>query len=178
MVSGVNTNIRHRGVLFHVQSEASDIRNPHILTHLFNGGNILASMKGEYGDKLGSENLDVEVRAMMENQHKDMLRALTRGEHDETIILRMGVDVFCGENGPDTDVTIPPSEVAEATPVTVESPEDVPAVMAMSEGTESVSAKEQPSRAFGDSVVSQKPLDEVVLEFLVDNARKHKRPSK
>nr|MCS5619979.1 hypothetical protein [Myxococcota bacterium] len=69
-------------------------------------------------------------------------------------------------------------EVAEATPVTVESPEGVPTVMAMPEGTESVSAKEQPSRAFGDSVVSQKPLDEVVLEFLVDHARKHKRPSK
>jgi hypothetical protein len=50
--------------------------------------------------------------------------------------------------------------------------------MAMPEGTESVSAKEQPSRVFGDSVVSQKPLDEVVLEFLVENARKHKRPSK
>lgn len=178
MVSGVNTNIRHRGVLFHVQSEASDVKNPHILTHLFNGGNILASMKGEYGDKLGSENLDIEVRAMMENQHKNMLRALTRGEHDEAIISRMGADVFEGEKGPDTDVTIPPPEIVEDTPATVESPEVVPTIVAVAEGAESVSAKEQLSRAFGESVVTQKPLDEVVLEFLVDNARKRKRPQK
>jgi hypothetical protein len=178
MVSGVNTNIRHRGVLFHVQSEASGIQNPHILTHLFNGGNILASLKREYGDKLGAANLDVQVRAMMESQHKDMLRALTRGEHDEAIILRMGAEVFYGEKAPDTDVTIPPTEVAEAAPVTDVSPEDVPTVMAMAEGTESASAKEQLPRAFGDSVVSKRPLDEVVLEFLVDNARKRKRTSK
>ena len=41
-----------------------------------------------------------------------------------------------------------------------------------------MSAKEQLTRAFGDGVVSQKPLDEVVLDFLVDNARKRKRQSK
>lgn len=178
MVSGVNTNIRHRGVLFHVQSEASDVKNPHILTHLFNGGNILASMKVEYGDKLGSANLEVEVRTMMENQHKSMLRALTRGDHDEAIMSRMGTNVFDGEKGPDTDVTIPPPEVAEATPVTIETPDVVPEVAATRDGAESVSAKEHLSRAFGDSVVTQKPLDEVVLEFLVDNARKRKRTQK
>jgi fructose-1,6-bisphosphatase/sedoheptulose 1,7-bisphosphatase-like protein len=135
-------------------------------------------MKGEYGDKLGSENLDVEVRAMMESQHKNMLRALIGGEHDEAIMSRMGTDVFDGEKGPDTDVTIPPPEVVETTPATVESPEEVPTVVATAEGAESVSAKEQLSRAFGDSVISQKPLDEVVLDFLVDNARKRKRSQK
>ena len=39
------------------------------------------------------------------------------------------------------------------------------------------SSKERIARAFGDGVVSQKPLDEVVLDFLVANARKRKRPS-
>ena len=178
MVSGVNTNIRHRGVLFHVQSEASDVKNPHILTHLFNGGNILASMKGEYGDKLNRENLEAEVRAMMEDQHKTMLRALARGDHDQAIMSRMGADVFDGEKGSDTDVTIPPPEVVETTPSVEQTPEEVPTVVATPERAEPVSAKERLSRAFGDSVVSQKPLDEVVLEFLVDNARKRKRSQK
>ena len=178
MVSGVNTNIRHRGVLFHVQSEASDVNNPHILTHLFNGGNVLASMKVEYSDKLGSENLDTEVRAMMENEHKTMLRALTRGEHDEAIVARMGANVFDGEKGADTDVSIPPPEAVEPVPSVETTPEAVPTVVAAPEGAEPVSAKEQLSRAFGDSVVTQKPLDEVVLEYLVDNARKRKRSQK
>ena len=43
------------------------------------------------------------------------------------------------------------------------------------EETESVSRL---SRVFGDRVVSEKPLDEVVLDYLVENARKRKRSSK
>lgn len=170
MISGVNTNIRYRGVLFHVQSESSGVNNPHILTHLFKGGDILASTKCSYSDKLGSENLDSEVRAMMEDQHKSMLRALSRGDHDEVIIARVGPDVFDEEKGPDTDVTIPPPEVVEAAPG-----EGATAAAASSEGAQPVSAKERLARAFGDGVVTQKPLDEVVLEFLVDSARNRKR---
>jgi hypothetical protein len=170
MVSGFNTNVRHRGVLFHVQTEASGVGNPHILSHLFRGGDILASMKGDYSDKLDSKNRDSEVRAMMENQHKSMLRALNRGAHDEAIVARLGADVFSGEKGPDTDVTIPPPEPVESTPAVEETPEAAPA--------QPVSAKERLTRAFGDGVVSQKPLDEVVLDFLVDNARNRKNKQK
>lgn len=178
MVSGFNTNIRHRGLLFHVQSEASGVNNPHILTHLFKGGDILASMKVEYADILETENLDSKVRSMMENQHKTMLRGLTRGEHDEAIVMRLGPDAFDGEKGPDTDVTIPPPEILEPVPAVNETPAAASTSAAPAGGTEPESAKEQLTRAFGDGVVSQKPLDEVVLDFLVDNARKRKRSSK
>ncbi len=175
MISGVNTNFRYRGVLFHVQSESSDVKTPHILTHLFKGGDILASMKSDYSASIGSENLESEVRALLENQHKSMLRALSRGDHDEAIISRLGPDVFAGEKGTDTDVTIPPPE---AIPVVEATPEPASAEAAPKPGAQPASAKEQLSRVFGDGVVSQKPLDEVVLDFLVDNARKRKRSQK
>ena len=173
MISGLNTNIRHRGVLFHVQTESSGVENPRILSHLFKGGDILASMKGDYSDKLQSKNRDSEVRAMMEDQHKSMLRALNRGEHDEAIIARLGADVFSGEKGPDTDATIPPPEAVESAPP----PQEARAGQAQPNAAP-VSAKEQLARAFGEGVVSQKPLDEVVLEFLVDNARNRKNKRK
>ena len=38
--------------------------------------------------------------------------------------------------------------------------------------------KDRIARAFGDGVVSEKPLDEVVLDFLVENARKRRRSSR
>ncbi len=197
MVTGVNTNFRHRGVLFHVQSEASGIKTPHILTHLFKGGDILASVRGDYSANIGSENLEAEVRAMMEEQHKSMLRALSRGDHDEAIISRLGPDIF-PEKGTDTDVTIPPPELiptVEATPEPIGDqpggdpafPEPTDAQYQPVDGAEAAphaneanpaSARDQLSRAFGDGVVSQKPLDEVVLDFLVDNARKRKRSGK
>ena len=34
------------------------------------------------------------------------------------------------------------------------------------------------ARVFGEGIVSQKPLDEVVLDYLVESARKRKRPAR
>ena len=62
MLSGFNTNIRHRGVLFHVQSEDSGRARPHIITHLYYGGTILASEKSSYADHLDDPNLGQLVR--------------------------------------------------------------------------------------------------------------------
>lgn len=184
MLSGFNTNFRHRGVLFHVQSEDSGVKKPRVVTHLFRGGDIMASVTGDYADKLSSPNLEAEVRALMEHQHKAMLRALSRGNHDRVILERLGADIFSQQRGGDTDVTIPPPEVAEAVEVqvAVEVEEVLPEVIAVAETSEEgagpESAREHIARVFGDRVVSQKPLDEVVLEFLVDNARKRKRNTK
>ena len=178
MLSGFNTNFRHRGVLFHVQSEDSGVNSPRVVTHLFRGGDILASQTVLYDDKLQSSNLEAEVRSLMENQHKSMLRALSKGDHDEAIVGRLGKDIFVDERGGDTDVTIPPPEIADAVRADQLSPEAAPTSKAPASGPGPESAKERIARAFGDGVVTQKPLDEVVLEFLVDNARKRKRSSK
>ncbi len=169
MLSGFNTNFRYRGVLFHVQTEDSGRSKPRVFTHLFKGGDILASMKGDYSDRLESEDLESEVREMMEGQHKSMLHSLSRGEHDATIIARLGEGIF-SQDGADTDATIPPPEVTSPAPP----PEPAPSAAPPAHDTPS----DRIARAFGDGVVSQKPLDEVVLDYLVDNARKRKRPTK
>ena len=48
------------------------------------------------------------------------------------------------------------------------------------EPVEDLEAREgsPPSRGFGEEVVSSNPLDEVVLDYLVENARKRKRSAK
>ena len=102
MLSGFNTNLRHRGVLFHVQTEDSGCANPHIISHLFHGGNILVSRKSDYRSMLATENLEAAVRETMEAQHKAMMRSLITGGCDEQIIARLGPDVF-GESGVATD---------------------------------------------------------------------------
>ena len=50
MVQGFNHNIKHKGKLFHIQTEDSGRENPHIITHVFVGGNILATKKTSYAD--------------------------------------------------------------------------------------------------------------------------------
>src|SRR5205823_6554456 len=73
-VTGFNHNIKHKGKVYHVQTEDSGVSNPHIITHLFVGGNILASKQTAYLDILKAENLPDLVKEMMEEQHKEMLR--------------------------------------------------------------------------------------------------------
>ena len=178
MLSGFNTNFRYRGVLFHVQTEDSGLENPHVISHLFHGGNIMASEKRDYTDLVqefaGSE-LEDSIRKLMEGQHKSMLRQLSRGEHDVAIEQRMGPEVFRVEGNSETDspsVTEeePPPSVAEETRIEAAEPEPE------AEETQPVSRL---SRVFGERVVSEKPLDEVVLDYLVENARsKRKRTAK
>src|SRR3954462_14731155 len=81
-VTGFNHNIKHKGKVYHVQTEDSGASNPHIITHLFVGGNILATKKSSYTDIVKSENLPELVRDMMEEQHKQMLRNLVNGTYD------------------------------------------------------------------------------------------------
>jgi hypothetical protein len=193
MLSGFNTNFRYRSVLFHVQTEDSGVENPRVMSHLFKGGDILASLKADYSDKLGSPNLENEVRVLMEGQHKTMLRSLSRGQQDAVIKERMGPGVFKDERGSDTDTTLPPAEVTipdanqnagEAGSASSGSAAGrAKAATGSGKGGKQAAAqgetpKEQLARTFGDGVGSQKPLDEVVLDYLVDAARKRKRPSK
>ena len=83
MVVGFNHNIKHKGKVYHVQTEDSGVENPHVITHLFVGGNILASKKTSYADILNAENLAEVVRELMEEQHKEMLRNLINGVYDD-----------------------------------------------------------------------------------------------
>src|SRR3954465_8228175 len=81
-ITGFNHNIKHKGKVYHIQTEDSGVGNPHIITHLFVGGNILASKKTSYADILNAENLPDVVRELMEEQHKEMLRNLINGVYD------------------------------------------------------------------------------------------------
>jgi len=83
VVVGFNHNIKHKGKIFHVQTEDSGADNPHIITHLFMGGNILATKKTSYADIIQADNLQSIVRELMEEQHKAMLRNLINGVYDD-----------------------------------------------------------------------------------------------
>ena len=150
MITGFNTDVRHRGLLFHVQTEDSGRVRPHIISHVYCGGTIVASEKSDYSERMDSEDLDRQVRVLMEAQHKSMISRLEQGECDGCIAERL----------PEP----PSSPLAQTTPVTeLPVPADLP-------------ERERPSnpdegRAFGEGIVSEKPLDEVILEYLVDKAR-------
>ena len=177
MLPGFNTNVRHGGVLFHVQTEDSGRAHPHVITHLYHGGTILASEKRSYAEQLEALDLSRRVREVMDAQHHAMLGRLRGGELDEQIEQRLGSDVFTkggakskSKSGSghtqranadsEPEPTIPP-EVARplaglTTPILPVSPAVTAPPAAASPGAE-------------------RPLDELILDYLVEAARKRKR---
>jgi hypothetical protein len=83
---GFNNNVRHKGRVFHIQTEDSGVRHPHIITHLFaDGGRILKTQKTSYAEFIGAPNMGEVVRQMMQEQHKAMFMALRDGQFDQLV---------------------------------------------------------------------------------------------
>lgn len=81
---GYNTNVRHKGKLYHIQTEDSGVDHPHVITHLFaDGGRVVASRKTSYAERVGSEGLAESVKKLMQAQHKAMFIALRDGVYDD-----------------------------------------------------------------------------------------------
>ena len=153
-VNGFNHNISHAGRVFHVQTEDSGVNNPNIITHLFVGGNILASKKTSYADIVGAENLAQVVRELMEEQHKEMLRNLMSGAFDQ---VESGVVPKHYQPG---QLAASDSARTSPSPATKGSPPPIPAAHLQR-------GKPSPAQTlFGEDLISEKSLDEVILSYL------------
>ncbi|MBL9039151.1 MAG: hypothetical protein JNG84_11585 [Archangium sp.] len=163
-LTGFNHNIKHKGKVFHVQTEDSGVNNPHIITHLFVGGNILATKKGSYEAIAKQPNVAELVRDMMEAQHKEMLRNLVNGSYD---IDRGGQSYQPGQLAPIASVK-PTLELPliEATlePVPVVVPPEVLAARELREAPKENNVGVE--TLFGEDLISEKSLDEVILSYL------------
>jgi hypothetical protein len=80
---GFNNNVRHRGRIFHIQTEDSGVKFPRIVTHLFaDGGRIVKTTRTDYSEHLPKPDMAAVVRGMMKEQHKAMFAALRAGDLD------------------------------------------------------------------------------------------------
>ncbi|WP_342375725.1 hypothetical protein NVS55_31135 [Myxococcus stipitatus] len=171
-VTGFNHNIKHKGKVYHVQTEDSGVNNPHIITHLFVGGNILASKKTSYSDILNAESLAEVVRELMEEQHKEMLRNLINGVYDnyESTARHYQPGQLATEADSSQVKMQPGQSMAPrpVQPVVAPQPPLLPPEVAAARAL-----KEKPKinevgveTLFGEDLISEKSLDEVILSYL------------
>ncbi|MDD5306301.1 MAG: hypothetical protein PHU25_03165 [Deltaproteobacteria bacterium] len=199
---GYNTNVRHDGHLFHIQTEDSGVSHPHVITHLFTEGTILATRKTPYDHLLEALDREDKIRELMKDQHKAMFVELRDGIHDETIRTILGKPAPAP---PSTQIDVGPGTSAlqqtARRPGTVSdsAPIKIVAVMPPREDETGVRvvrpagmvAKEKPAAQakqaesslprgrsifsapdaggdFGEDLISDKSLDEVILSYLKD----------
>jgi hypothetical protein len=90
---GFNTNLKHGGKIYHVQTEDSGKSHPHIITHVFVDGNIIASRKESYQQQLGRSDVNDVVREMMRKQHREMADKVAAGGFDSQLGFSVEVEV-------------------------------------------------------------------------------------
>jgi hypothetical protein len=176
MVVGFNHNIKHKGKMYHIQTEDSGLENPHIITHLFVGGNILASKKTSYADIVGAENLAQVVRELMEEQHKEMLRNLINGVYDD-IDGAYGQQAHAYQPGQiHADGRRVELKQGVAMPArALAAPRELPAEVLAARGEPAPAIRNDGAETlFGEDLISEKSLDEVILSYLAEDVGERK----
>jgi len=162
---GYNTNVRHKGKLYHIQTEDSGVKRPHVITQLFaDGGRIIASEKTSYEEHVGADNLPAIVKQLMQEQHKRVFIGLRDGVYDEDAPAETDSSGDKEETSPAEATT----EVLEhAAARLVEGSPRYEQVRASSGSRQRIS--QAPPAPFGHDVLTQKTLDEVILAYLAQD---------
>jgi hypothetical protein len=178
---GYNTNVRHGGKLFHIQTEDSGLKHPHIITHLFaDGGRIIASRKTSYAEHVGAENVQEVVKQLMREQHKAMFIALRDGEYDEGEVeaIPIPLDEITSEvpvipiEPRDTDALERAAARFETTAGGRPAPAVTPGLYRSTRPAVEVAGRgdsRPPESIFGSDLLSEKSLDEVILSYLSED---------
>jgi hypothetical protein len=79
VITGFNTDVKHRGLVYHVQTEDKGKDNPLIETLIYKGGEILASRRLPYSELIRDTDAEKAISSLMEEQHKAMILEVKRG---------------------------------------------------------------------------------------------------
>ena len=82
MITGFNTDVKYRGVVYHVQTEDKGTANPLIETLIYKGGEILGSRRLPYAELVKDHTDEAAITKLMEDQHKGMIMEVKRGRFD------------------------------------------------------------------------------------------------
>ena len=82
MITGFNTDVKYKGVIYHVQTEDKGTTNPLIETLIYRGGEILGSRRLPYSDLVKGHEDEAAITKLMEDQHKGMIMEIKRGRFE------------------------------------------------------------------------------------------------
>lgn len=151
MLVGYNTNISYKGIVYHVQTEDSGLKNPHIITLLYNKGTILSRKKVSYAEIASSPDYKETVQEMMKEQHKAMIKELIAGKHTQ--------DAAAAQPAPEpaADTFVPAPPVLPLPPAQPAPVQESPAPP----------AEEKPAEPEKDKKQISKSLDDILLDYIM-----------
>ncbi|MDF1525485.1 MAG: hypothetical protein RRA15_06090 [bacterium] len=176
MLTGYNTDIKHEGVVYHVQTEDGGIDNPVIVSLIYQGGRILASRKTSYTDLLGTDDFISKLRHLLEHQHKVMIKAILTGVPltDQKKTSTDSPAAAAPPSGPAPTPNQPPAQAPQPlAPLQVQAPPQ--AQKSVNPPSTPKPPLEVPPETAANTPTDQaveKNLDQVILEYLASEIDK------
>jgi len=85
MITGFNTDVRHQGQLYHVQTEDRGKQNPILESLVYIGGTIIAKKLTSYSDQLDKGAGEDTINALLKRQHQVVIAAIKAGRIEDLI---------------------------------------------------------------------------------------------
>ena len=81
-MSGFNTEIEHKGLVFHVQTQDQGINAHYVESVIYRSGKVLSSRRTYYTSFLNNPGLRNKIREIIQEQHSTLLKEITEGLFD------------------------------------------------------------------------------------------------
>ena len=171
VITGFNTDVKHKNRVFHIQTEDKGEANPCVESLVYVGGEILATKRTSYAEVIRGGRDDHAVQDLMEQQHRTMIAAIQRGRFDGP---NGAVQVPEGMSPPEAPVH-PAAAAPASAPAAPPSPgrasrgeraAEKGGRAARAEKADETAAAPGARTPFRDS---ERSLDEMVLEYLVSD---------
>jgi hypothetical protein len=154
VITGFNTDVKHRNRVFHIQTEDKGESNPYVESLVYVGGEILATKRTSYAEVVKAGRDDHAIQDLMEQQHRTMIAAIQRGRFD----------------GPNGSVQIPegmsPTSLEAATLTERPEKEKTGKISKADKATAVATPAAPVPRATPAAGVSDRSLDQMILDYL------------
>jgi len=85
MITGFNTDVKHEGHVYHVQTEDRGLDNPMFESLIYIGGSIVAKKLTPYSDKLTEGATEETLSSLLKRQHQVIIAAIKAGRIEDLI---------------------------------------------------------------------------------------------
>src|SRR5687767_12272673 len=85
MITGFNTDVKHDGSVYHVQTEARGRDNPVFESLVYIGGTIVAKKMTPYADQLREGATEEAIAVLLKRQHQVIIASIRAGRVEELI---------------------------------------------------------------------------------------------
>jgi hypothetical protein len=156
MITGYNTDIRHRETVFHVQTEDKGAANPCVESLVYVKGQVIANKRTNYADLIAEGKGEKAIIALIEHQHRVMIAAIKSGKLDDKVAALAG-----GKKPGQPALIQTPSPLPALADPPALAPAEKPASAA-----KAAAVAEAPALPRENPLADDKTLDQVILEYL------------